>query len=235
VKESRAPINHDLAESSNFRNFSFERLIGQKKNLKSPKLLKKSAHSSVDNYPPIVWRFYWRSLHTMASRPSMSRISSTAPAISTMPVQPHNKEASYRRRARAASNTSKPLDSIVETTQRHSWVIPGVISALIFALWLAFDRLDTGNPFTPFVMMSYRVVKPDGEICYGKGKKDFLFCAFYTAVFTFLRELTMEMVLRPLARKTGLNKTKQDRFMEQSYSCLHYTVFGLFGLVPHPH
>ena len=170
-------------------------------------------------------------MSALASRPSMARIASTPSAISTMPVQPHNKEASDRRRARAASNTSTSLDSLVETAHKHTWVIPGFVSAVVLVLWLAFGPFDDGNPFRPFVMLSYRIVKPDGEICYGKGKKDFLFCAFYTAFFTFLRELTMEIILEPLAKKTGLQKSKQGRFMEQCYSCVHYTIFGLFGLV----
>ena len=170
-------------------------------------------------------------MSALASRPSMARIASTGSAISTMPVQPYNKEASDRRRARAASNTSKPLDSLVEAAHKHTWIIPGVIGSVVLVLWLAFGPYDVGNPFRPFVMLSYRIVKADGEICYGKGKKDFLFCAFYTAFFTFLRELAMEMILEPLVKKTGLKKSKQGRFMEQCYSCVHFTIFGLFGLV----
>jgi len=170
-------------------------------------------------------------MSALSSRPSMSRIASTASSISTMPVQPHTKEASDRRRARAASNTSKPLDSLIETTTKHTWIIPGVISGVMFSLWVAFDPYDMANPFRPFVMLSYRIVNEDGDVCYGKGLLDFLFCAFYTAVFAFFRELTMEMILQPLARRTGLTKLKQDRFMEQCYSCAQFTVFGLFGLV----
>jgi acyl-CoA-dependent ceramide synthase len=161
----------------------------------------------------------------------MSRIPSTASAIATMPVQPHNKEASLRRRARAESNSSKPLDTIVETTHRHTWIIPGVFSAFVVLLWLALNPVDEENPFRPFVMLSYRIVKPDGEVCFGKGGKDLMFCAFYAAFFTFVRELTMEMVLQPLARKTGLKKSKQGRFMEQVYSCFHFTILGVLGLV----
>jgi very-long-chain ceramide synthase len=172
-------------------------------------------------------------MSALNSRPSMSQIPSTASAISTMPLQPYNKEASDRRRARAASNTSKPFDYLVETANKHTWVVPGAISAIVVTLWLAFGPYDAGNPFRPFVMLSYRVVRADGDVCYGKGMKDFMFCAFYTAFFTFLRELTMEMILQPLARRTGLNTAKQGRFMEQCYSCVHFTVFGLFGLVCH--
>src|SRR5271169_6278046 len=115
-------------------------------------------------------------MSALASRPSMARIASTPSAISTMPVQPHNKEASDRRRARAASNTSKPFDSFVETANKHTWVVPGALSSIVVALWLAFGPCDVGNPFRPFVMLSYRVVSPDGDVCYGKGVKDLMFC-----------------------------------------------------------
>ena len=151
-----------------------------------------------------------------------------------MPEQPHVKEAADRRRARAASNTARPYDAIVESTHRHTWIIPAVISAIIFSLWVLFGIDNEANPFRPFVVLSYRVVNADGDICYGKGRKDLLFCVFYAAVFTFLRELTMEMVLEPLARKSGLKKTKQGRFMEQCFSLIHFTISGLFGLVPPP-
>jgi very-long-chain ceramide synthase len=165
------------------------------------------------------------------SRPSMTRIASTPSAISTMPEQPSVKHAADRRRDRAASNTSKTFDPLAESTHRHTWIIPGTISAVIFILWLSFGVYDENNPFRPFVLLSYGVPGNDGEMCYGKGKKDFLFCAFYAAVFTFVRELTMEMVLRPLARYLGLNKSKQGRFMEQCFSFLQFTISGLYGLV----
>jgi len=169
-------------------------------------------------------------MSALTSRPSVSRIPSTASAISTMPLQPHHKEASERRRARAASNTSNPLDSVIESAVRHTWIVPGAITAIVLLLWLASNPRNEANPYTPFVMLSYRIVK-NGEVCYGKGKKDLMFVAFYTAFFTFLRELTMEMIIKPIARKIGLKNSKQSRFMEQCYSCVHFTVFGLFGLV----
>lgn len=98
-------------------------------------------------------------------------------------------------------------------------------------LWVAFNPYDTANPFAPFVLLSYRIVNSDGDVCYGKGAKDLMFCAFYTAFFTFLRELSMEMILAPLARKTGLTKAKQGRFMEQCYDILHFGFSGVFGVV----
>ena len=148
-----------------------------------------------------------------------------------MPTQPHTKEASDRRRARAASNTSKPLDSVLESTTKHTWIIPGVASAVLLSLWLAFNPYDYGNPFRPFVMLSYPILTERGELVYGKGKKDLMFCAFYTAFFTFVREVSMEMVFAPLAKWAGLKKSKQGRFMEQCYDCVHFTIFGIYGVV----
>jgi hypothetical protein len=170
-------------------------------------------------------------MSALFSPPSMSRIPSTGSAISTMPTQPHSKEASLRRRARAESNSSKPLDRVFEQTQKHTWIIPGAISALVLLLWVALDPTDEGNWVRPFVVLSYRVVKDDGEVCFGKGGKDLLFVAFYAALFTFVREVAMEMILEPLARKAGLKKSKRGRFMEQCYDCFHYTVLGFLGLV----
>jgi hypothetical protein len=167
----------------------------------------------------------------LTSRPSMSHISSTPSAISTMPEQPHVKEAAEKRRARAASNTSRPFDGILESTHRHTWIIPGVISAVVFLSWLLLNPFNEENPLRPFVLLSYCIVNEHGDICYGKGPKDFMFFAFYVAVFTFIRELTMEQILRPLAQKTGLRKSKQGRFMEQAFSIIHFTIGGLCGLV----
>jgi hypothetical protein len=81
------------------------------------------------------------------------------------------------------------------------------------------------------VLLSYPVLSEKGELVYGKGGKDLMFCAFYTAFFTFVREWSMEMVLAPLAKWAGLQKSKQGRFMEQCYSCVHYTIFGVYGIV----
>jgi very-long-chain ceramide synthase len=170
-------------------------------------------------------------MSAFTSRPSMSRLPSTAPAMSTMPTQPHTKEASDRRRARAASNTSRPLDSVFESTTKHTWIIPGAISAVVLLVWLAFNPFDYGNPFRPFVLLSYPLLNEKGELVYGKGGKDLMFCAFYTTFFTFIRELSMEMVLAPLAKRTGLKKSKQGRFMEQCYDFVHFTIFGIYGVV----
>jgi len=71
----------------------------------------------------------------------------------------------------------------------------------------------------------------NGELVYAKGRKDLMFCAFYTAFFTFLRELSMEMVWAPLAKRAGLKESKQGRFMEQCYECVHFTIFGVYGVV----
>lgn len=170
-------------------------------------------------------------MSALSSHPSMSRIASTTSSISTMPLQPHSKQASDRRRARAASNTSRPLDPIAESTHKHTWIIPGAIAAALFLLFLVFGGDDESNPFRALVLLSYPILQADGSVVYGKGRKDLMFCGFYTAVFTFIREFSMEMVLRPLARWLELSKSKQSRFMEQCYALVYFIAFGLFGLV----
>jgi len=149
-----------------------------------------------------------------------------------MPSQPHTERANERRRARAASNTQKPLDSFLESTTRHTWIIPGLISATAVGLWFLFDPQNEENPFRPFLELSYPIVNQYGDTCYGKGAKDLMFVAFYAAFFTFLRELTMEMVLSPLALKLfPKQKSKRHRFMEQGYELLHFSIAGFYGLV----
>ena len=172
-------------------------------------------------------------MSALSSRPSMARIPSTASSISTMPMQPASKEASDRRRARAESNASNPLDPIAESTHKHTWIIPGAISGTVLVLFLVLGGNREKNPFRPFVLLSYPQPQSDGTVMYGKGSKDLLFCAFYTAVFTFIREFLMEMVWRPLAKWLGFDKSKQSRFMEQCYALVYFLAFGCFGLV-HP-
>jgi very-long-chain ceramide synthase len=174
-------------------------------------------------------------MSVLSSRPSMSRIASTTVSINTMPLQPHSKEASDRRRARAESNTPKSLDPLAESTHRHTWIIPGAVSAALLLLFLLGGADSEGNPFRAFVLLSYPVRQPDGSVMWGKGWKDLLFCTFYTFVFTFVRELSMEAVLRPFSKIMGMKtKSKQARFMEQCYAIVYFITFGLFGLVGPP-
>ena len=66
---------------------------------------------------------------------------------------------------------------------------------------------------------------------YGKGPLDFAFVAFYIVVLTFTREFFMQRVLRPMAISYGIkSRSKQNRFMEQMYTAIYFSVFGPLGL-----
>lgn len=66
---------------------------------------------------------------------------------------------------------------------------------------------------------------------YDKGLKDLLFVAFYTALFSFVREFMMQRVLPHLAHYYGITKkAKVARFMEQTYTALYCSLSSPFGL-----
>ena len=72
----------------------------------------------------------------------------------------------------------------------------------------------------------------DGDIIYyGKGPKDFAFVAFYIVVLSFTREFLMQRLIRPMALYYGIrSRSKQNRFMEQVYTAMYFSVLGPLGL-----
>lgn len=89
------------------------------------------------------------------------------------------------------------------------------------------------NPLHKAIFLSYPLPSkdPSQPRYYGKGADDFIFCAFYTIVFSFTREFLMQRVLRPLSLHYGIrSRGKQARFMEQFYTAIYFGVFGPFGL-----
>ena len=112
---------------------------------------------------------------------------------------------------------------------------PACILALCFLGYAI--RPDESNPFYHLIFLSYKIPPKDGSAAaaaepahYGKGPWDFAFVAFYTVVLSFTREFIMQELLRPLARRTGLSKGKQARFMEQMYTAIYFGVLGPAGL-----
>ena len=64
-----------------------------------------------------------------------------------------------------------------------------------------------------------------------KGPKDFAFVAFYTLVLTFSREFIMQRLCRPIALYFGIRaRGKQNRFMEQFYTGIYFSIIGPLGL-----
>ena len=135
-----------------------------------------------------------------------------------------HKRLSKRRRARGL------LSRVRQTMVKHTYALPGCILAF-FLTGYAFNPTES-NPLHQFILLSYPLLQldPSKPIQYGKGAQDFAFVAFYTVVISFLRELLMLEVLRPLARLSGLSKSKQARFMEQMYMAVYFAILGPLGM-----
>jgi TRAM1-like protein len=170
-------------------------------------------------------------MKALSSGPVFSRVPGAPSSISTMPILPHKGDMSGVTRARTPSNTIKPRNPLIEMTSRHKWIIPGAITLAIFLAYLSLGISDEKNVFRSFVRLSYPVAGKGGQVMYGKGLNDLLFVSFYGAFFTFLRVLIMEYVLSPLSDRLGFQKSKKTRFIEQCLSIIHYSAFGLYGLV----
>lgn len=124
---------------------------------------------------------------------------------------------------------------------RHTWANPLIIILIVLILYGIWPAPT--NPLHSAIFLSYPLspsdpliaadirANPKPPVHYGKGKKDFAFVAFYIVVLSFTREFIMQRVLRPLARWFQLStRSKQNRFMEQTYTALYFAIFGPYGL-----
>jgi hypothetical protein len=68
-----------------------------------------------------------------------------------------------------------------------------------------------------------------------KGWGDLAFVAYHLVFWSFVRQTIADRIARPMARRWGIKKAaKVDRFGEQLYAIIYFTVFGLWGLVRRP-
>ncbi|KOS19124.1 Sphingosine N-acyltransferase lac1 [Escovopsis weberi] len=134
------------------------------------------------------------------------------------------KRTSKRRRARGL------LSRLKQIMVKHTFVLPAFILAVLLSAYAVFPSPQ--NPLHHFIFLSYPLPQadPTEPAHYGKGRWDVAFVAFYTVVLSFTREFIMQELLRPLARRTGLSKAKQARFMEQLYTAIYFGVLGPAGM-----
>ncbi|KAM3431097.1 hypothetical protein MY4824_007298 [Beauveria thailandica] len=152
-----------------------------------------------------------------------SPVTPTTPTTSSSST----KRISKRRRARGLLSRFRQL--IV----RRTFVLPAVVLALCLAGYAVHPT--PANPLHRFIFLSYPLPQTDPSaseqpVLYGKGKWDIAFVSFYIVVLSFTREFVMQEILRPWARRTGLSRAKQARFMEQAYTALYFAVLGPAGL-----
>ena len=118
-----------------------------------------------------------------------------------------------------------------QTMIKHTFVLPAIIVALVFAAYAI--NPTPSNPVHRFIFLSYKLpdqLDANGHVQYGKGPWDMAFVSFYTIVLSFTREFVMQEMLRPIARRAGLGKSKQARFMEQGYTAVYFSILGPLGM-----
>ena len=124
---------------------------------------------------------------------------------------------------------------------RHTWVNPLVLVLAILSAYAV--NPTTSNPLHSAIFLSYPLppdhphipahgrTNPNPPVYYGKGARDFAFVGFYIIVLSFTREFLMQRLIRPLALLGGIRtRGKQNRFMEQVYTAMYFSVFGPLGL-----
>ncbi|KAG5364802.1 Sphingosine N-acyltransferase LAC1 [Yarrowia sp. E02] len=123
-----------------------------------------------------------------------------------------------------------------EYSYQNTWLNPLLTMLVVVGAYYAQGNQGPSNPLHKFIFPSYRLaphteLNPTDDYMYGKGKWDFTFVGFYMIFFTFFREFVMQMILRPFASYCGVTKKgKINRFMEQTYSIIYYTMAGSLGL-----
>ncbi|KAK7428946.1 sphingosine N-acyltransferase lag1 [Neonectria magnoliae] len=152
-----------------------------------------------------------------------SRVSLDASDANVQNANGH-KRLSKRRRARGLFARTRQL------MIKRTFVLPAVIVLLFLAAYAV--NPTESNPVHYFIFLSYKLPQDDPTVPaqYGKGPWDIAFVSFYTVVLSFTREFIMQEILRPLARRAGLGRSKQARFMEQMYTAVYFGVLGPAGL-----
>lgn len=168
------------------------------------------------------------SLHTtLANMQSSSSSSLSTTTATTITMDGNTKKGSKRRKARSLLRRWKHF------ALKHTWVLPLIVLCLLGSLYAI--NPNESNPLSHFIFLSYELplepgADPNTPVQYGKGRWDIAFVAFYTVVLSFTREFIMQELLRPLAKKAGLKRSKQARFMEQLYTAIYFGVLGPAGM-----
>ncbi|KAG6017567.1 hypothetical protein E4U41_004178 [Claviceps citrina] len=146
------------------------------------------------------------------------------PSSSSSSSSSSSKKLSKRRRARGLASRVR------QRCVKHTWLLPLALLA-VFLSGYALNPTEA-NPIHNFIFLSYRLPREslDAPVQYGKGRWDLAFVAFYTVVLSFTREFIMQEVLRPWARRAGLKRSKQARFMEQAYTAIYFFILGPAGM-----
>ncbi|TFA98004.1 Sphingosine N-acyltransferase lac1 [Trichoderma ghanense] len=155
--------------------------------------------------------------------PDITTTDSPLPRLST--------DRKKRRKARSL------LRRLARFSARNTWAIPLALLASFGAAYAVHPA--ESNPVHHFIFLSYRQPNPLAQAHddptlpphYGKGLWDLAFVAFYTVVLSFSREFLMQELLIPLGRRHGIkSRGKQQRFAEQMYTAIYFSLMGPAGV-----
>lgn len=145
-----------------------------------------------------------------------------------------NKQTKTSRRPKSRSLWKR----FTRFSAKHHWIFP-LIPLVAFVIAYSVNPTES-NIVHRFMFLSYKQEETaklghgqqqQKEPQYGKGPWDFAFVSFYTIFLTFTREIIMQELLRPLAKRCGIKAAgKQLRFMEQMYTVIYFAVMGPAGL-----
>lgn len=99
-----------------------------------------------------------------------------------------------------------------------------IMSIILAGYFVSSSR---SSPFASFLFISNKV----GVDAYAKSTYDIAFVSFYILFFTVCREFWIEYVFYPLAEKLDFPQSKRQRFVEQAYAFLYFSVSSTVGLV----
>jgi very-long-chain ceramide synthase len=95
-----------------------------------------------------------------------------------------------------------------------------------------FLELGISNPFAKIFLISGYLPdsKPDDPY-YRKTYWDLAFLLYHIVFFSFTREMVAIYISKPASKYFGIKRSKLDRFGEQTYALLYFTIFGAWGYV----
>lgn len=154
----------------------------------------------------------------------------------TMPSNGHARQPSEQKKFSKRRKSRSLLRRCKQFAIKHTWTLPLVLLLAFLSLY-AINPTES-NIIHRFIFLSYKLplsleagADPSKPPQYGKGLWDIAFVSFYTIVLSFTREFVMQELLRPLARRCGINsRGKQARFMEQMYTALYFALMGPAGI-----
>ncbi|KAI0053568.1 longevity assurance proteins LAG1/LAC1 [Auriscalpium vulgare] len=123
---------------------------------------------------------------------------------------------------------------VVPSSSLKLLLIPVVLHLQwIFITPLVFPDAPT-SPFAPLLFISHPTPSPIGDDVndprYRKGYLDLVFLAYHIILWSFVRQLVIIHICRPIAHYSGVKESKLARFGEQGYAMIYFAFFGLWGM-----